>query len=119
MQALPEGKTRVYAPSYMHLRDVDALVRARIAELAELHAALEHQLAENRLRHPVEPGSRICIEGRALRLELERGPQVALELDGEACRLTLPDPGDEEQGLRQRLSLLGSRSGKCIRHSLF
>ena len=47
LQALPEGKTRVYAPSYMHLRDVDALVRSRMEELTQMHAALEHQLAEN------------------------------------------------------------------------
>ncbi len=109
MQALPEGETRVYAPSYMHLRDVDALVRGRIGELAEMHAALEHQLEENRLRHPVAPGSHICVEGRALRLELERGSRVAMELTGEVFRLRLPEPGDEDQvraAIRQALSRL-------------
>lgn len=107
LQALPEGKTRVYAPSYMHLRDVDALVRSRMEELTQMHAALEHQLAENRLRHPVKSGSRICVEGRALLLELSAGPRVELELDGEICRLLLPDPQNEEQvraAIRQTLS---------------
>lgn len=107
LQALPEGKTRVYAPGYMHLRDVDQLVRARMGALEEMHAALERQLAENLLRHPVGPGSRVCVEGRALRLELERGARPALRIDGNIFRLTLPDPESEAQvraAIRQTLS---------------
>ena len=107
LQALPEGKTRVYAPSYMHLREVDDLVRSRIAELAEMHARLEDQLRENRLRHPVEPGSRICVEGSAYSLELVQASRIRMELEGGICRLQLPEPENEAQvraALKQALS---------------
>lgn len=107
LQALPEGKTRVYAPSYMSLRDVDALVRSRIVELTDMHAALEHELEENRLLHPVKPGSRICVEGHAYELVLAQASRVQLMLDGETCRLCLPEADDEEQvraALKQELS---------------
>ena len=107
LQALPEGKTRVYAPSYMHLREVDALVRSRITELAGMHDALENQIRENRLMHPVDDGSRICVDGRAYSLELVQADRVRMELEGSICRLQLPDPNDEEQvraALKQALS---------------
>ena len=107
LQALPEGKPRVYAPSYMHLREVDDLVRSRIAELAGMHARLEDQLRENRLKHPVEPGSRICVEGSAYSLELVRSSRIRMELEGGICRLQLPEPENEAQvraALKQALS---------------
>lgn len=112
LQALPEGKTRVYAPSYMHLREVDALVRSRIAELSGMHAKLEDQLRENRLMHPVEPGSRICVEGDAYQLELAQSSRVRMEMEGNICRLHLPDPENEEQvraALKQALMRIRER----------
>lgn len=107
LQALPEGKTRVYAPSYMHLREVDDLVRSRITELSGMHDALENQIRENRLKHPVEDGSAICVEGKAYHLALAQSARVRMELEGEICHMHLPDPDDEEQvraALKQALS---------------
>lgn len=107
LKALPGGETRVYAPAGARLRDVDALVRERAAELLEMHAALERQLQENRLRHPVAQGSRICVEGRAYALKLSQGARVRMDLDGEDFLLTLPAPGDEaavRAALKQALS---------------
>lgn len=107
LKALPGGETRVYAPSGARLKDVDALVRARAEELRNMHAALEKQLQENRLRRPVAPGSRVCIEGAAYELCLAKGAQVRMRLQEGACRLSLPAPEDEEAvraALKQALS---------------
>lgn len=107
LQALPEGKTRVYAPSYMALREIDAMVRSRIPELMQMHRKLEHELAENRLNHPVEAGSRICVEGNGYRLELKQAARISMALEGDCFRLSLPESGDEEKvraALRQVLS---------------
>ena len=61
LKALPGGETRVYAPSTLPLRRADELVLERLEELQRMHARLEEQLRLNRLRHPVDEGSRICI----------------------------------------------------------
>lgn len=108
-QALPGGVTKVYAPMYLRLRDVDEMVRQRVPELLQLHERLETELERNRLAHPVEPGSRICVEGRGRSLELRRGENIRLQLDEDVCLLTLPRPDDEaavRQALKQALSRL-------------
>jgi len=107
LKALPGGETRVYAPQYMPLREADALVKGRMDELLDMHGRLERQLAENRLLHPVEEGSRICIEGKAYSLKRCRGAHVSVALEGECCILTLPEPEDEaavRAALKQALS---------------
>lgn len=107
LKALPGGETRVYAPSWTGLKDADALVRQKADELLEMHARLERQLAENRLRHPVGEGSRICIEGGAYALKRVQGTRISLKLEDENCILTLPQPDDEQAvraALRQALS---------------
>lgn len=109
MQALPDGQTRVYAPAWMGLRDIDAEVRRRICELQAMHAQLEHALEQNRLEHPVSSGSRICVEGRGLSLDIRQGAQVSLRIEGDSCVLCLKDAQDEgavRQAIRQGLSRL-------------
>jgi len=106
-KALPGGETRVYAPSYLPLREADALVRERMDELLEMHRRLECQLQENRLRHPVQDGSRICIEGRDYALERRQGKYITLKLEDGRCLLTLPQPDSEDAvraALKQALS---------------
>ena len=107
LKALPGGETRVYAPGTLSLKQADALVMQRIPELLDMHRRLETQIEENRLRHPVRPGSRICIEGNAYGLVLQAGPRVSLNIDGENCILTLKDPENEaavRAALKQALS---------------
>lgn len=107
LKALPGGETRVYAPSWMGLKAADALVQDKMEELLALHDRLEHQLAENRLKHPVCEGSRICIEGEVYVLRRVRGGRIALKLDGGICTITLPQPDDEDAvraALKQALS---------------
>ena len=107
LQALPDHQTRVYAPATMRLREIDAMVRDKMPELMEMHGRLEQELANNRLLHPVAPGSRICVEGKALSLELVQGERSGMNLDGERCILRLKETENEEavrQALKQALS---------------
>jgi len=107
IRALPEGKTRVYAPSYMNLREVDRFVTANAAEITQIHRRLEEALRENRVSQPVSEGSRICIEGRGYSLCLKKAARTKLEIMGDECILSLPEPESEEAvraALRQVLS---------------
>ena len=109
LKALPGGEVRVYAPQIARLKQIDAIVREKMDELLEMQSALENRLRENRLAHPVAPGSRICIEGRVCTLELRAGSRVALNLRGDVCTLTLPSPDDDgivRASLKQALSHL-------------
>lgn len=108
-KALPGGETRVYAPSYLPLRDVDRMVLERMEELLEMHRRLEHALEENRLAHPVAPGSRICVEGEGLELTLVRGEKTCLRIEDGKCVLRLREPEDGDrvrQALKEALSRL-------------
>lgn len=107
IRALPGGETRVYAPAQAKLKALDALVAERIPQIAGMHAELERALVENRLRHPVSEGSRICVEGRGYALHMAFGPRAALCLADGDCLLTLPHPEDAEavrEALKQALS---------------
>lgn len=105
-KALPEGETRVYAPAWIRLRDVDDMVRSRIGELEEMHRRVDFELAQNRLEHPVSDGSRICVEGKARRLILERSDKIEMQITEEMLLLHLPDASDDgtRSALRQVLS---------------
>ena len=41
IKALPGGETRVYAPAWMRLRDVDAIVSKKIDAIVRMHKALD------------------------------------------------------------------------------
>ena len=106
-KALPEGETRVYAPSWMHLKDVDNMVRLRMAELRKMHTRLDLELAQNRLNHPVTEGSRICVEGRGLDLHLKKAARTSAVIDETSMVLSLPEPESDEAvraAIRQTLS---------------
>ena len=97
----------MYAPAYLRLKDIDRMVLERMEEITAMHRQLEHALEENRLKHPVEPGSRICVEGRGLELALEKAERISLKIEGERCILRLREPGNEEavrNALKQGLS---------------
>ena len=107
LKALPGGETRVYAPSVLPLKKADQLVLERMDQLLEMHRRLEHQIEENRLRHPVAPGSKICIEGEAYELALRQSARVSLKIESERCILSLPEPENEvavRSALKQALS---------------
>ena len=95
LQALPEGKTRVYAPRQMRLRDVDALVRSSAGQIAQMHEKLDRQLDADRQAHPVTEGSAVAVEGEMKTLRLHQGRTRAEVQDGE-LHLWLNDPKDGE-----------------------
>ncbi len=96
IKALPGGETRVYAPSTAKLRDVDAIVLSHFGEILDMQARLDEAIGQNRLAHPLQPGSRICIEGRDYALQPKQGRRQNLSLDGGDCILTLANINDEE-----------------------
>lgn len=118
LKALPGGETRVYAPSWARIRDIDELVRSRAGELKRMHEALDHALERNRLSHPVSEGSRVCIEGRAYRLRRAPGARVTLRLGEDECVLTLNDPEDEERVREALKRALSRRALERVRERL-
>jgi len=118
IKALPEGKTRVYAPSYMNLREVDRLVIEKADEICRIHRRLEEALRENRVMHPVAEGSRICIEGRGYGLILKAAGRTRMEISGENCILSLPEPENEEAVRAALKQVLSKRALVRIREEL-
>lgn len=96
LQVLPGAGIRVYAPKYMRLRDVDALVRERAGELFRMQKDVEAKLAADRRAHPVSDGSPILIEGMRRTLRLREGARRAGRIVGDEYRLTLPEPENDE-----------------------
>lgn len=118
LKALPGGETRVYAPSTLPLKRTDELVLERMEELLHMHARLENQLQENRLRHPVAEGSRICIEGETYVLERVQGARTSLKLEGDRCILSLPRPEDEDAVRAALKAALSRRALMRVRQRL-
>ena len=107
-QALPEGVTRVYAPKYMRLRDIDEMVRQRADALSEMHGSIDRRLEEDRRNHPVTDGSTLMLEGVPHILRLQAGRPVRALAEAGEYRLTLPEPGsdpDVRAAIRSTLSV--------------
>ena len=117
-QALPEGAVRVYAPSYMGLRDIDAMVRQRMDQLAQMSREVDRRMALERENHPVSDGSVIMIEGKPFRLRLGAGPRVSGNVGQDTFELTLPHP-DSDADVRAAIrSVLSARALVRIRQRL-
>ena len=97
-QALPEGMIRVYAPKFMHLRDIDRMVRERAGQLGEMSRSLDQRLEADRRAHPVTVGSPIMIEGVPHTICIRDGRRAGGEVLPGELRLTLPgwDPAAAE-----------------------
>ena len=111
-QALPEAGIRVYAPKYLRLRDIDAMVRERADQLVQMQRDVEARLDAERRAHPVEDGSPILVEGRRRALRLRQGTRRTGRVEGDAYWLTLPNPQsdpDVRAAIRSTLSALALR----------
>ncbi len=97
IKALPGGETRVYAPMWMHLRDIDAAVRNEMDTILKMHAAVERRVSDKKAEHPMNEGSTVTVEGTPRTLHLIKGECVNMRLDEETIALTLPDPENETQ----------------------
>ena len=118
LQALPGAGIRVYAPKYMRLRDVDALVAERAGELVRMQREVEARLEESRRTHPVTDGSPILIEGRRCALRLHAGARRTGRAEGDAFHLTLPEPERDEAVRAAIQSVLSAMALKRIRERL-
>ena len=126
-KALPGGEIRVYAPKYMHLREIDAMVAQRADTLRGMCDALDRRLEEERREHPVTQGSEIPIEGRLCVIRLNRAPGIRGEIAEGELRLALPEPASDSavraairavlseralMRIRERLDFYGPKIGK-------
>ncbi len=118
LQALPGAGIRVYAPKYMRLRDVDALVKERAGELVRMQREVEARLEESRRAHPVADGSPILIEGRRCALRLHAGARRTGRAEGDEFHLTLPEPEHDEAVRAAIKSVLSAMALKRIRERL-
>lgn len=118
LQALPGAGIRVYAPKYMRLRDVDALVKERAEELMRMQREVEARLEESRRTHPVTDGSPILIEGRRCALRLHAGARRTGRAEGDEFHLTLPEPEHDEAVRAAIKSVLSAMALKRIRERL-
>lgn len=117
-QALPGAGIRVYAPKYVGLRAVDAMVRERADQLWQMQRDVEARLEADRRAHPVADGSPIMIEGKRCALRLHRGARRSDRLAGEEYHLTLPEP-DSDAAVRAAIrSALSARALARIRERL-
>lgn len=109
IKALPGGETRVYAPAWMRLRDIDAIVSEKIDAIVRMHKALDRAVNADHAAHPVGEGSLISVEGTPRKLHLQCGKQISMKLSEDALELTLLRPESEESvrnALKQTLSQL-------------
>ena len=108
-QALPEAGIRIYAPKYMRLRDIDAMVRERADQLMQMLESVEARLEADRQAHPVVDGGVILIEGRRCVLRLHEGARRSGRLEGDEYHLTLPEPDSDpavRAAIRSTLSVM-------------
>lgn len=96
LQALPEGKIRVYAPQGARLRDVDALVKARMDWIDEMHRDLS--LVEHRQR--LADVSGILLEGKRVPIRIEVGAHNRVVFRDGVLVMTTAQEDDEARVLQ-------------------
>ena len=117
LQALPEGQTRVYAPKWMRLRDIDEAVRQNAEGIGQMHRDLDRKLDEDRKSHPMGEGARIFVEGNPMRLHLHEG-RTRCEADGGELHLWVKEPQDAEAVRAALKHVLAERALVKIRERL-
>ena len=114
LQALPEGRIRLYAPAGLPLREADRLVRARIEWIDEMHRRIE---GETPARAAFDPAKGILLEGRRVPVEIVRGAANRAALKNGVIRMTTTFDSEAEQ-LEQLRRFLIRRALERIREEL-
>ncbi|MBQ3232455.1 MAG: M48 family metallopeptidase [Clostridia bacterium] len=76
LQALPEGKVRVYAPKNARLREMDKLVLSRWEWIINMHASLDLEAKKAEF----DPENGVLIEGKKMPLMLHRAVKAGAEI---------------------------------------
>ena len=106
IQALEGGLTKIYAPKYARLSDIDAVVR----ENAEKIAAMKESLRPM----PLKNGDTVRVEGTPRVVSITRG-QPSVQLNENSFIITAPDPDDADAVRAQAQAYLSALALARIR----
>ena len=104
LQALPEGKIRVYAPKNARLKEVDNVVFSRLDWIGEMHEKLDEEIRA----HAFDPEKGVLIEGMRVRIETQRAVKVSVSLEGGVLKVASPSLENKriEEEIRKYLCAL-------------
>lgn len=104
IQALPEGKVRVYAPKNARLREMDDLVLSRWDWIGEAHKSFLLQAKSNAFC----PENGVLVEGRRIKVSVVRAVKAGCRLEGGVLYVSVPSPDNRrvEEEIRKFLSKL-------------
>ena len=106
IQALEGGLTRVYAPKYTRLTDIDALVRENAEKIITM--------AESLKPAPLKNGDIVRIEGTPRQVAIRKGVSD-VQLTSDSITITTPDPDDSDAVRAQAIAFLSALALARIR----
>lgn len=104
LQALPEGKVRVYAPKNARLREMDNLVLSRWDWIMDAHK----QYALEGKAHAFNPENGVLIEGKRVPIEVIRAVKPGCRLENGVLYVSVPSMDNQrvEEEIKKFLSKL-------------
>lgn len=104
LQALPEGKVRVYAPKNARLKEMDALVLSRWDWIKEMHRSL----ALEDKKRAFDPENGVLIEGKKTSIVVERSVKKGCRTENGVLYVSIPsnDPAMIKEEIQKYLSKL-------------
>ena len=104
LQALPEGKVRVYAPKSARLKEIDALVLSRLDWIKDMHRSL----ALDKKKNAFDPQNGVLIEGQKTSVVVERSVKKGARLTDSVLYVSAPsnDPALIKEEIKKFLSRL-------------
>ena len=104
LQALPEGKVRVYAPKNARLKEMDALVLSRWDWIKEMHRSL----ALEDKKRAFDPENGVLIEGKKTSIVVERSVKKGCRAENGFLYVSVPanDPVVIKEEIQKYLSKL-------------
>ena len=88
LQALPEGKIKLYAPAGYSMRAADRLVKEHLAEIGRAHARMKSA-------SDVTPGT-LLYEGSRRRIAISEAGAARINLDGDTLWVRTPFENEKD-----------------------
>ena len=85
------GDVRVYAPKAMRLRDIDAFVASRSADVQAMEDRVKQRREAFEAGHPLENGARLLVLGRPVTLQVKQAAAKRARLEGDRLNIAAPD----------------------------